>query len=83
MGTSIFTMNGGSLTAAVCPLFYITSTNSIIELKGADLTATSGTLLTASADRWSNKGSNGGVVTLKAEDEVLNGNITCDNIARS
>lgn len=81
VGTSIFTMNGGSLTAAVGPLFYITNTDSVIELKGADLTAISGTLLTASADRWGDTGSNGGIVTLKAEDETLNGNITCDNIS--
>ncbi|WP_440948628.1 hypothetical protein ACSAZL_10590 [Methanosarcina sp. T3] len=81
VGTSIFTMKGGSLTAAVGPLFYITNTDSVIELKGADLTATSGVILTASADRWGNKGSNGGVVTLKAEEEVLNGDITCDNIS--
>ncbi|MDQ1275760.1 MAG: hypothetical protein QG610_1335 [Euryarchaeota archaeon] len=81
VGTSVFKMNGGSLTAAVGPLFYIANTNSIIELKGADLTATSGTLLTASADKWGNTGSNGGVVTLKAENETLKGNITCDNIS--
>jgi len=81
VGISIFTMNGGSLTAAAGPLFYITNTNSIIELNGADLTAISGTLLTASADRWGNKGSNGGAVTFKAENENLVGNITCDNIS--
>ena len=81
VGISIFKMSGGSLTAAVGPLFYITNTNSIIELKDADLTAISGTLLTAGADRWGNTGSNGGVVTLKAENETLNGNITCDNIS--
>jgi len=81
VGISIFKMSGGSLTAAVGPLFYITNTNSIIELKDADLTAISGTLLTACADRWGNTGSNGGVVTLKAENETLNGNITCDNIS--
>lgn len=81
VGTSIFKMDGGSLTAAAGALFYITNTNSIIEIKDADLTATSGTLLTASADRWGNTGSNGGVVTLKAENETLNGNITCDNIS--
>ena len=80
-GTSIFTMNGGSLKAAVGPLFYITNTESVIELKGADLTAPSGTLLAAGADRWGNTGSNGGVVTFKAEDETLNGNITCDNLS--
>ncbi len=41
----------------------------------------SGTLLTASADRWGNNGSNGGVVTLKAENETLDGSITCDSIS--
>ncbi|HIH93284.1 TPA: hypothetical protein HA338_04320 [Methanosarcina acetivorans] len=81
VGTSIFKMNGGSLTAEVGPLFYVTNTDSVIELKGADLTATSGTLLTASADKWGNTGSNGGVVTLKAEEEVLNGDITCDSLS--
>jgi hypothetical protein len=81
VGTSIFTMNGGSLTAAVGPLFYVTNTNSRIELNGADLSSISGTLLTASADRWGNTGSNGGIVTLKAENETLNGNITCDNLS--
>jgi hypothetical protein len=81
VGTSSFTMNGGSLTAAVGPLFYITNTDSVVELKGADLTAVSGVLLTARADMWGNTGSNGGVVTLKAENEILNGDITCDNIS--
>lgn len=81
VGTSNFTMNGGSLKAAVGPLFYVTNTKSVIELKGADLTATSGTLLKASADKWGNAGSNGGVVIFKADSEVLNGNIVCDNIS--
>lgn len=81
VGTSIFKMNGGSLKAEVGPLFYITNTDSVIELKSADLTATSGTLLTASVDSWGNTGSNGSAVTLKAEEEVLNGDITCDNLS--
>jgi len=81
VGTSSFTMNGGLLKAEIGPLFYITNTQSVIELKGADLTAKSGTLLTASADRWGNTGSNGGNVTFNAEDETLTGNITCDNIS--
>jgi hypothetical protein len=81
VGTSSFTMNGGSLKAEVGPLFYITNTQSTIELKDANLSATSGTLLTASADRWGSTGSNGGFVTFKAENETLEGNITCDNIS--
>lgn len=39
------------------------------------------TLLTESANRWGNTGSNGDVVTFKAENETLIGNITCDNIS--
>jgi hypothetical protein len=81
VGTSSFTMNGGSLKAEVGPLFYITNTQSIIEVKDANLTAESGTLLKANADRWGNTGSNGGTVTFKAENETLNGNITCDNVS--
>jgi hypothetical protein len=81
VGTSTFMLNGGSLKAAVGPLFYITNTQSVIDLKDADLTATSGILLKASADRWGNAGSNGGVVTFKANNETLTGNITCDNIS--
>lgn len=81
VGTSSFTMNSGSLKAAVGPLFYITNTQSIIDLKDANLSAASGTLLTASADKWGNTGSSGGFVTFKAENETLNGSITCDNIS--
>lgn len=81
VGTSIFTMNGGSLKAVVGPLFYITNTQSVIELKNADLAAESGTLLKASADRWGNTGSNGGFVTFKADNETLNGNVSCDNLS--
>jgi hypothetical protein len=81
IGTSSFTMNGGSLKAAAGPLFYVTNTQSIIKLKGAELIGASYTLLTASADRWGNAGSNGGIVTFRAESENLSGNITCDNIS--
>ncbi|AKB26992.1 hypothetical protein MSSIT_0273 [Methanosarcina siciliae T4/M] len=50
-------------------------------MNGAELNATSGILLSASADRWGDTGSNGGIVTLTAEDELLNGDVTCDNIS--
>ncbi|AKB30957.1 hypothetical protein MSSIH_0267 [Methanosarcina siciliae HI350] len=81
VGTSVFEMNGGSLTTSIGPLFYITNTDSEIKLNGAELNATSGILLSASADRWGDTGSNGGIVTLTAEDELLNGDVTCDNIS--
>lgn len=81
VGTSSFKMTNGSLKAAVGPLFYATNTDAIIELKGADLEATSGTLLTASADSWGTTGSNGANVDLTANGEQLEGDITCDSIS--
>ena len=82
VGTSSFTMTGGSLKAAVGPLFYSTNTDAVITLKGgAALEATSGTFLTASADSWGTTGSNGANVDLTADSEQLNGNITCDSIS--
>ncbi|WP_321417731.1 right-handed parallel beta-helix repeat-containing protein [uncultured Methanomethylovorans sp.] len=81
VGTSVFTMNGGSLTAAVGPLFYSTNTNAVFNLNGVELTGNSDTLLTASADRWGTEGSNGATVAFNANAQLLDGNITCDNIS--
>ena len=80
-GTGNFTMNGGSLTAEVGPLFYTTNTDAVINLTGVNLSVASGTILTASAGDWGNQGSNGATVTLNADSQTLNGNITCDNIS--
>jgi len=81
VGTSVFTMNEGSLTAAVGPLFYSTNTNAVFNLSGVELTGSSGNLLTASADRWGTEGSNGATVAFNANRQELNGNITCDNVS--
>lgn len=81
VGTSKFTMNGGSLKAAVGPLFYATNTSAIVELNGAKVTGNSGKLITASADSWGTKGSNGAELTFNANNEVLSGDITCDEIS--
>jgi len=81
VGTGNFTMNGGSLTAAEGPLFYITNTDAVIMLKDATLSAASGTLLKASAGDWGTTGSNGGIVTFTADNETLKGDILCDKIS--
>lgn len=81
VGTSAFTMNRGVLTAAEGPLFYITNTDAIINLKNIKATATSGKLLTACADSWGTTGVNGGNVTLNADSQTLTGDITCDKIS--
>jgi hypothetical protein len=76
-----FTMKGGALTAAVGPLFYVTNTTGVIELESVKLSATSGTLMDASAGRWGRDGSNGGQAIITATAETLTGNLTCDKIS--
>lgn len=81
VGTSCFTMTGGSLTAAVGPLFYATNTDTRINLTNAKLNAASGILLEAGAGNWGTTGSNGATVALTADNQELNGSIVCDNIS--
>jgi len=72
---SHFNMRGGSLSAAVGPLFYVTNTHGIIKLADVKLAAASGTLLKAAAGQWGQKGSNGGKATLIASHQQLDGNL--------
>jgi hypothetical protein len=80
IGTSVFTMTGGLFAASEGPLFYITNTQAVVEVKGnAKLSVASGILIKAAASRRGNAGSNGGHLTFKAEGEILTGNIVCDS----
>jgi hypothetical protein len=82
VGTGIYTMTGGSLTAAVGPAFYVTNTEAIITLKGgAQVTSDSGILLSAAAGNWGQSGSNGGSVTFTANNETLSGDMITDSIS--
>lgn len=82
VGTSVLTMNGGQLHAAVGPMFKITNTRAQIHLRNqAALTADSGVLVSAAADRWGRSGSNGGHLDLQADHEDLSGNIVCDSVS--
>ena len=82
VGTSYFNMTGGTLTASEGAMFFITNTDSQINLKGATLKESTGVLLNAAATaRWGTQGSNGGNVTLNADSQTLEGTITCDNIS--
>lgn len=81
LGTSVFTMNGGSMTAEVGPVFYSTNTQVKINLNAASLSAKSGVFLNAAAGRWGRSGANGADVTLTAENQNLVGDITCDKIS--
>ena len=87
VGTSTFTMEGGSLTGTAGDLFYVTNTHSIITLKNAALSNLdpSGALLRVvgnSASRgWGTAGSNGAQVELTAQAQTLEGNIFVDTIS--
>ena len=77
----VFTMTRGSLTAAAGPLFYVTNSTGNITLTGVTLTATSGTLIDASAGNWGTSGSNGGTVHFVADTETMAGNVTADALS--
>ncbi len=81
-GTSVFTMNGGSMKSTSGAMFYCTNTSSIININNADLELSdSGEFLIVSAGRWGKDGSNGGTCVLNAKDQVIEGSITVDDIS--
>lgn len=81
-GTSVFTMNGGSMTSNSGAMFYCTNTASTINLNNADLTLSdAGSLLIVSSGRWGKDGNNGGDCTMNATDQKLEGSITVDEIS--
>ncbi len=77
-GMGTFTMNGGELSAAVGPLFYVTNATGVIDVTGSLLTAGSGVFLQAAADRWGAAGSNGGSATLTAHRQTMIGDVVVD-----
>ena len=87
VGTSTFSMTGGSLTGKSGDLFYITNTHSIITLSGVTLSNedTSANLMTIAGNSashgWGTAGSNGAQVELTADAQTLSGAITVDSIS--
>lgn len=82
VGTSMFTMTGGSMKANSGAMFYCTNTASVINLENAELLLSDdGTLLIVSAGRWGKDGKNGGDCTLNASNQTLTGDIQVDAIS--
>lgn len=87
VGTSTFSMTGGSLTGKNGDLFYITNTHSVITLSGVTLSNedTSANLMTIAGNSashgWGTAGSNGAQVELTANAQTLSGAITVDGIS--
>ena len=87
IGTSSFSMTGGSLTGKAGDLFYITNTHCLLELSGVTLIQedASGALMRIcgnSASRgWGTAGSNGAQVECTLRGQTLSGNILVDTIS--
>ena len=74
VGTSSFTMTGGSLTGKSGHMFHVTNTHAVIVLNGVELINedTDGVLLSVCADGWSGASN---IAELNAVNQVLNGDI--------
>ena len=82
VGTSVFTMTGGSLSSVIGPSFYVTNTDAVVYLQeNANVTSQSGKLLTAGADNWGTSGSNGGIVDFTINHVSVAGTIYADSIS--
>jgi hypothetical protein len=76
VGSSRFTMYGGTMTSKKGAMFHVTNTTTVITLNHAKLNLSGNLLLTESADNWGTSGSNGGKVTFNAVNQTLKGTIT-------
>lgn len=89
IGKGEFTAEGSSLTIKAdskyyetAPMFFITNTDATINLNNCKLSYGSNILISSKGtSEWGNSGSNGGNVTLNAENQTLTGNIEIDNIS--
>ena len=87
VGTSEFSMTGGSLTGKNGDLFYITNTHCILSLSGVTLKNedSDGYLLrvvgNSASHGWGTAGSNGAQVEFTADAQTLDGNILVDTIS--
>lgn len=87
VGTSVFSMTGGTLTSHNGDLFYITNTHCILTLSGVTLQNedSEGALLRVTGNTasrgWGTAGSNGGQAECTVSDQVLDGDIVVDTIS--
>ncbi len=87
VGTSSFSMTGGTLLSNNGDMFYVTNTHCILKLSGTELVQKDkeGYLLNVtgnSADRgWGTAGKNGGQVEFTADHQKLEGDIVVDSIS--
>ncbi len=87
VGTSTFSMTGGTLTAKNGDMIYVTNTHCVLTLSGVTIQNedTDGVLLrvvgNSASHGWGTAGSNGAQVEFTADDQTLTGNIVVDTIS--
>lgn len=81
VGTAVFTMIGGSLSAVVGPIFYVTNTEAVVVLEHVSVTGQSGVLLNCSTNWWGTANENGGHLNFTANAVSLSGTVTADWIS--
>ena len=87
VGTSEFTMNGGTLTSENGDMFYVTNTRCAVNLCGVEMIQkdSDGYLLNVSGNSasrgWGTAGANGGQVDFTATGQSLNGDIIVDTVS--
>ena len=89
VGTSHFTAKDSKLTIPQessvykeAPMFHVTNTACVIDLKNTEFSFGSGTFLEVSSqNQWGTTGSNGGNAELNTDNEKIDGNVIVDNIS--
>ena len=87
VGTSVFSMTGGSLTSNNGDMFYVTNTHCILTLSGVDIinheTGRYFLLISGNdASRgWGKAGANGGQVEFTADGQIIEGDIAVDTVS--
>ena len=88
-GTGTFTATNSNLSIQndseyykTAPMFFVTNTDAVINLNNCKLSYGSNVLISSKGtSEWGNSGSNGGNITLNAENQTLDGNIEIDNLS--
>lgn len=87
VGTSSFSMTGGSLTSNNGDMFYITNTDCTLSLSGVDIVNKDRDAYlmnitgNSASHGWGTAGANGAQVTFTADDQTLEGDIRVDSIS--
>jgi|GEM_PF-1312977 len=81
-GCTLYMVNGSYKWPSTSgPAFYITNQKGVIYLRNVDITNESPTLLLSDTNSWGTSGANGGVITLIADSQTLDGAILSGKIS--